>query len=209
LSPTPPNRISLWLAIIAIVCSVIALVLLALSPDDAGAERTPLSCDGKKADFHAERAKTIADNMFDHKGSDSRILDASPDTREERRDHMRHRRCLADKHRRHRMQRYLHVQEDQFEAKFLTLTYPPGLAVLAARRACEQDPQQGYYTNTGNGYQNAYQFDAPTWAATGPTFKARTGLDPNPSRLALPREQDIRAAIADQQSSGDPWPHCP
>ena len=39
-------------------------------------------------------------------------------------------------------------------------------------------------------------------------FKRLTGIEPNWSRLALPREQDIRAAILYRSRGSAPWPVC-
>lgn len=205
-------KLTHWFVVLALFAAGCALVALSLDAEGStgtvAADRTPLSCDGKPADFHAERAKKVAREAHDHAGSDSRILDATPAKRSEKRAWQEHRRCLLDGDRRQRIGRYVDRRAIEFERHFLELTYPPGLATLAARRACENG---GSYGPDGNGdaYEGGYQFDSSTWAATASAFRAQTGLEPNQSRLAAPREQDIRASIAQTQSSGDPWPNCP
>jgi hypothetical protein len=167
-------------------------------------ERTPLSCDGKPADFHAERAKTIIRKAHGH----DRVLDPSPAEPPEKFAWRAHKVCLLDGERRRRIGQFVDKRAAALTAFYYGLISPPGAATLAARRSCENG---GSYGDDGNGdaYLGAYQFDGPTWAATARVFTRLTGIAANPSRLALPREQDIRAAIADAQSSGDPWPNCP
>ena len=68
--------------------------------------------------------------------------------------------------------------------------------LLACIRAYEQG-EDGYATDTGNGYYGAYQFDLPTWQSVGGTG--------NPAH-ASPAEQDARAAMLIDRRGLAPWP---
>jgi len=67
---------------------------------------------------------------------------------------------------------------------------------LACIRRYEQG-EDGYTTNTGNGYYGAYQFDLPTWRSVG-----GTGLPSD----AEPWEQDMRAEMLRSLRGLAPWP---
>ena len=55
------------------------------------------------------------------------------------------------------------------------------------------------YTNTGNGFYGAYQFDLQTWQSVG-----GTGLPSD----APPAEQDARAKALYARRGAQPWPVC-
>lgn len=165
-------------------------------------DRTPLSCDGKPADFHADRAHRVIDNAY----AKARILDPSPTQRSERNAWRAHARCLLDQGRRHRMHAYVDKAAAHFDGLFTRMITPPGAGWLAATRSCENGGSYAYGTNPT--YGGAYQFDTSSWSGTASTFTRMTGLPANPNRDALPREQDIRAAIWYGIAGSGAWPVC-
>lgn len=74
----------------------------------------------------------------------------------------------------------------------------PGLGsdLLACIRSYEQG-EDGYRTDTGNGYYGAYQFDLQTWRSVGGSG--------NPAH-ASPAEQDARALALHESRGLAPWP---
>lgn len=73
---------------------------------------------------------------------------------------------------------------------------PASPALLACIRNHEQGAA-GYGTNTGNGFQGAYQFTPQTWAGQGGRGNAAN---------ASPAEQDARASSLYSQRGLQPWP---
>lgn len=165
---------------------------------------SPLSCDGKPADFHAERALRIVRKAHDR----LRVLDPSPAKQAEKRAWRGHTLCLLDGDRRERVRERIDKIQSKFDAYFIRLITPPGRAWLDALGACEADTSGGYSANTGNGYAGRYQFSQSTWNSTADDFERLTGLDANYSRLAAPREQDIRAALLQRREGSGHWPNC-
>jgi hypothetical protein len=176
-------------------------------------DRTPLSCDGKPADFHAERAKRVARKAYDHHGADSRILDPYPAKDREREAWRKHARCLLDRERRERIGRYPERREAAFRAFFARLIGEPsnpGSAWLRSTASCESGTSgDTQAVSPGGTYQGRYQFDARSWAATAATYARLTGLAPTSSRTGAPaREQDIRAAIWYRSAGAGAWHVC-
>jgi hypothetical protein len=189
------------------MCAVLFVLLVVAhsegAPQAHAVDTTPATCDGKTADFHAHRAKALIKKAY----SSLRILDASPAQSQEKKAWREHRRCLRSIDRRKRISAFVDRKQDAFARLFVNLITPPGAATLAARRACENS---GSYASDGGGlYDGAYQFDWSSWNATGPEFKRLTGIEQNSDRIAVPREQDIRASIWQQMHGGDAWPNCP
>jgi len=164
---------------------------------------TPLSCDRRKARDHMHAAAAIVRRAH----SVRRILHPEPMRRREKRRWHRHQRCVLLPSLRRHIRWARGRAREGFERVYLDLITPPGPAALAARRSCESG--NTYLIDTDNGFANAYQFDETSWAATAGSFEELTGIAANPSRLAAPREQDIRTAIWEAASGGDPWPNCP
>jgi hypothetical protein len=182
---------------------LVAALALALAQASVASPERTRPCEALDEGEHVDRAKTIIGKAF----STKRILDEHPVRRSERRAWRAHKLCVQTRSRRRAIARRVKSRKRKFDARFEALITPPGPGTLAARRQCESGGN--YSINTGNGYAGAYQFDVSSWAATAHEFKRRTGIRPDPSRTAEPREQDIRAAIWHQISGGDPWPNCP
>lgn len=174
---------------------------------DRGPDRTPLSCDGKPADFHADRAKEIIKKAHDL----LRVLDPTPVKRDEKTSWQTHVRCLRDPERRARMHQRVDRAAERFDQHFENLINPPGEGWLASTRYCESGSSGSYAEPGGDTYGGAYQFDRTAWGMTASTYKKLTGLKPAPDRvypIAQPREQDIRAAILYRMVGPGAWPVC-
>lgn len=196
-------------AALGIACACL-LVLIAVSVarganGGTAYDATPATCDRASAGDHLRGAKRAVRRAFHVK----RILDATPARARERRAWRSHRRCLLERELKERVDAQVASARRRFDRRFSALLTPPGAALLAARRSCESGSSGSYAEGTDGGYGGAYQFDATAWALTAATFERETGLRADPSRLAAPREQDIRAAILDREQAGDPWPNCP
>ncbi len=191
------------LPIVGLLGALIATLAFVPAQASAPSLQRTRACAALDEGQHVDRAKTIIGKAFSAK----RILDEHPARRSERRAWNAHKRCVQTRSRRRAIARRVRSRKKKFHARFEALITPPGSGILKARRHCESGGN--YSTNTGNGYAGAYQFDVSSWAATAGEFKRRTGIRPDPSRTAKPREQDIRAAIWHQISGGDPWPNCP
>lgn len=178
-------------ATLIVTAGIAALALIAARAPAHDA--TPLTCDGKPAKFHMQRAHTIIGKAF----ARTRFLDATPATAAEKRAWRSHKFCLRGE-RRDRIGRMVDEARAAFEADYLGRLYPPGLATLAAIRQCESRGNYQAVDSSGT-YFGAYQFDVQTWASVGGAG--------NPA-AAPAREQDYRAARLYQARGAAPWPVC-
>lgn len=195
-------RVLAVVALVALVAAGEAAAQHVGGPGIVGPNPTPLSCDGKKVGFHVDRAKAIIAKAY---GAD-RILDPTPAKAHEKRTWREHKFCVFDRDRRRRIEHKVDAAKRGFARTFERYINPPGAEWLRLTRNCENGGSYGYGTNPI--YGGAYQFDATAWAATAQPFKRITGIDPDPSRAAAPREQDIRAAILRSIQGSGAWPHC-
>jgi len=188
-----------WLAGLGVV----ALLMLA----GAGAEARTNGdrCRSMTDREHASAARKIIRRAHDRK----RILDRTPARRAEVEAWESHISCVGGRDLRRALRRKARRAAHRFDAYFSDLISPPGARTLRARRECETGGDYEEGKGGLSGYRGAYQFDRYSWDRTAKRFRRRTGLRPDPSRTARPREQDIRAAIWDQMADRDPWPNCP